>query len=73
MISLFNEDMILKFNSNFENNCKNIIIEHFDGKIDAKYLESIYNYICSYIDLNKANTDSVIHMIIDIYYRYLTN
>lgn len=73
MISLSNENMILKFNSNFENNCKNIIREHFDGKIDGKYVESIYDYICSYIDLNKANTDSVIHMIIDIYYRYLTN
>lgn len=73
MISLSNEDMILKFNSYFENNCKNIIRTHFDGKIDGIYVEDIYDYICSYIDLNKANTDSVIHMIIDIYYRHLTN
>lgn len=73
MISLSYEDMILKFNSNFENNCKNIIRNHFNGKIDGIYVENIYDYICSYIDLNKANTDSVIHMIIDIYYRHLTN
>ena len=73
MICLSNENMILKFNSNFENNCKNIIREHFDRKIDGIYVENIYDYICSYIDLNKTNTDSVIHMIIDIYYRHLTN
>jgi len=73
MMSLFNEDMILKFNLNFENNCKNIIREHFDSKIDGIYVENIYEYICSYIDLNKVNTDSVIHLIVDIYYRHLTN
>lgn len=73
MISLSNEDMTLRFSLEFENNWKNIIREHFDGKINVKYVENIYDYICSYIDLNKTNTDSVIHMIIDIYYRYLTN
>lgn len=44
MISLSYEDMKLKFNSNFESNCKNIIREHFDGKIDGKYIDSIYDY-----------------------------
>lgn len=66
-------DLILKLNPNFEKNCKNIIREHFDGKIDVKYVENIYDYICCYIDLTKVYTDDIIHMIIDIYYRHLTD
>ena len=75
MLDYSNEewDLILKLNPNFEKNCKNIIREHFNGKIDVKYVEEIYNYIWNYIDLTKACTDDIIHMIVDIYYRHLTN
>ena len=75
MLGYSNEewDLILKLNPNFEKYCKNIIREHFDGQIDIKYVEEIYNYIWKYIDLTKACTDDIIHMIVDIYYRYLTN